>query len=585
MRMLDRPVTSTETARVLTTSGALTDTSRATLNEEGLLDLYKQDPDGAIRTLAGRFEKQPTGNRRITLAEMCADIGDKLTRERPNAALGHYLDTARLCQDAALAAVGKQVESLDSALYNYSASRLVRVLHDMKHNGSATLEAKGGLRSYRLNIAKGTNNVSPTNFDLVVPASWIELKGIDLERVTQNGFGAPMIGHIKGSPERRATEPLMPQTGHSMSLNASVRFSGSQATLVLQDLMMAADARVAGREVPLAADFTAPLAFRFYEREQPGRKLLATLRPSKFENTIGLYSLEPFRKDRIPLVLVHGLMSTAEGWLPFANLLRADPVVREKYQLIFFNYPTGSSISKNATELRKALATFRKDYDPGGRNPNMRNMVILGHSMGGILSNMQIRDSGNQLEELVFSQPLEELELDSESRATIEDRVHFDANPDIRRAIFIAAPHRGSDFASNPIGNFGAWLIRLPFGVIDALLGDVLVVSALNSGVREATERPRNSVSSLRPDNPFLPAVLNLPIRKGVVVHSLIAQRNPEVPILEGNDGVVSYTSAHLDGVASEKVFPNTNHRSVVEDQRAIEEVWRILYLHAGVRR
>jgi hypothetical protein len=36
--------------------------------------------------------------------------------------------------------------------------------------------------------------------------------------------------------------------------------------------------------------------------------------------------------------------------------------------------------------------------------------------------------------------------------------------------------------------------------------------------------------------------------------HSIIAVDNPEDPQAEGDDGVVAYSSAHIDGVASEFV-------------------------------
>lgn len=582
LQLLDTPVTPTPTGRALTSSTALMRETRDTLRAEDLLKLYASDPGEAIQLLHRRHARQPTGDRRTALAEMLADTADTLTGRRPAEAVGHYLDAARICRDAALASLDGDGASRDRDIYNYSAGRIARLIQAGGDAPGPPFTAVGPLRSYRFSVAGGPENVHPSSFDLLVPGAQLKLQGIRWPRITQPGFGEAMVGLRKGTDARRSEDPMMSVSGHGLPLNATVRFSGARASLVLQDMMLKPDTQLEGRRVPLAADFTAALASIYYERERRTRKFMATLRPARFEDTVGIYSIEPFREDKIPLVLVHGLLATAEGWLPFVNLLRADPAFRENYQIIAFNYPTGNPIGVNSAKLREALAKFRRDYDPAGTNPHLRKMVILGHSMGGILSNVQIRNSGTKMEGMLFEKPIRELDIGREAREELERVLLFQANPDIDRAVFIAAPHRGSAFATNPIGLLGAWLIRLPFNVVDDLLGDIEVVGALTDAARQASQRPANSVNSLRPDNPVLGAILKLPVRNGVSIHSIIARRNPAVPLERGGDGVVPYASAHLGGVASEKVIPDASHNSVLENDGTIEEVWRILRIHAG---
>ena len=584
MVMRDHSVTAPQNSRALTSSTALAGATHQTLRDEDLLELYRRDPGEAVRVLAGRYDQQPNETRRRALAEIVSDTGDILTKDRPDEAIGHYLDAARLSQEAALDSLGGDRESLDRTIYNYCAARVARILHDEGNSAKTPVVARGSLRTYRLDVASGPHNVNPVDFDLIVPVDWIKMRGLKLARVTEDGFGMAMVGHRTGTDERRASDPNMPSNGYGFALNASFRFTGSKATLVLQDLMQSARTRVEGRRVPLAGDYTAVLAFIYYEREQRNRKVLAMLHPTKFQDMIGLYSVEPFREDKIPLILVHGLLSTAESWLPFSNLLRADPLVREKYQIVLFNYPNGQPISQSAKQLRSALAEFRQNHDPRGSNPRMREMVIVGHSMGGILSNLQIRDSGDHLKDLIFHPTIEEADLDPEIQGGVEKLLFFKSNPDIARAVFMATPHRGSAFATNPIGRFGAWLIRFPLDLVDGVLGEIEVIDALTDVGQEASMRPRNSVNSLRPDNPVLPAILDLPVRQGVPIHSVIAQRNVNKPLVESGDGVVPYTSSHLGGVASEKIILGSNHRVMVEDDDTIRELWRILRLHAGVR-
>jgi hypothetical protein len=228
---------------------------------------------------------------------------------------------------------------------------------------------------------------------------------------------------------------------------------------------------------------------------------------------------------------------------------------------------------------------FQQTNDPRRRNPRMRNMVILGHSMGGIISNMQIRDSGDRLYKGVFTKNLEELKLDAEREDEVRRLAFFKANSDIDRALLLASPLRGSAFATNKVGRFGAWLIRMPFNLVDAVLGDIELIGAMTDAAKNSSQRPSNSVNGLRPDNATLQNVLDSPVRRGVSIHSIVAVKDPKDPLLESSDGVVPYPSAHLDEAVSEKVIMDANHRSMVVKDETIEEILRILYMHAGVKR
>lgn len=585
MEILDRPVTATKTGQALRSSKKQTDSTLATLRTENLLQTYRKTPQQAIVSLAQRYQQTPSTSRRKALAEMLSDTGNELLSEDRDRALGCYLDGARLCQKGALEDVYSSGESSDRTLYNYCSGRVARILREAGLQGNATLIAPGLLKTYQLAVAKGRARVHPASFDILIPSSWVDIKGLKVPRVAQGGFGLTMVGHQKATAERIEKSSLARGSGISIPLNATLRFSGNRATLVLTDAMMRSNEKISGQTVPLAADYTAPFGFIYGQRSIGLSKIMGALRPAKFEDTIGLFAIGPYREDKIPLILVHGLLSTAETWIPFANLLQADPVLREKYQILLYNYPTGNTLGKNAQELRRELLDFQKTHDPNRSNASMRNMVILGHSMGGILSNMQIRSSEQQLEELFFKKGLSDLNLMEGKKARIQALLEFEANEDITRAVFIAAPHRGSQFATNPIGQFGAWLIRLPFDVIDTILGDIDIVNAMTDVAQEASQRPRNSVSALRPDNPLLPALLELPTRNNLPMHTIIGQRNPKKPTEKGSDGVVPYTSAHLKSASSELVVLNTSHREVPLTDECVNEVLRILYKHVGLAR
>ena len=86
----------------------------------------------------------------------------------------------------------------------------------------------------------------------------------------------------------------------------------------------------------------------------------------------------------------------------------------------------------------------------------------------------------------------------------------------------------------------------------------------------------------MSPRHHFIRALQEIPVAPSITAHSIIAVQG-EGPIQQGNDGVVAYASAHIDGVESELVVQPSGH-STQGNPRTIEEVRRILRLHAGLR-
>src|SRR5262249_55855918 len=87
------------------------------------------------------------------------------------------------------------------------------------------------------------------------------------------------------------------------------------------------------------------------------------------------------------------------------------------------------------------------------------------------------------------------------------------------------------------------------------------------------------SIDNMTPTNRFVQTLVTIPVAPQVAAHSIIAVKG-EGPPENGNDGVVEYTSAHIDGVESELVV-NSGH-SAQGNPYTVEEVRRILLLHAA---
>ncbi len=169
---------------------------------------------------------------------------------------------------------------------------------------------------------------------------------------------------------------------------------------------------VAGHRVPLESDLTTPLAY-FLSRPEMNLESFATkglLRPETLleihpgvRPVVGLYMVQPYEPGKIPVLLVHGLWSTPMTWMEMFNDLRSQPEIRDHYQFWFYMYPTAQPFWLSAAQLRRDLATVRDVLDPHHQEPALDEMVVIGHSMGGLLARLQTDAKSRRL--LALGQP------------------------------------------------------------------------------------------------------------------------------------------------------------------------------------
>jgi hypothetical protein len=93
-------------------------------------------------------------------------------------------------------------------------------------------------------------------------------------------------------------------------------------------------------------------------------------------------------------------------------------------------------------------------------------------------------------------------------------------------------------------------------------------------------ERFPTSIDNMSPGNPFIQGIQQIPVADSIEAHSIIAVKG-DGPPEQGDDGVVKYTSAHIDEARSELVVRSPH--SCQGNPHAIEEVRRILRLHVGL--
>ena len=156
----------------------------------------------------------------------------------------------------------------------------------------------------------------------------------------------------------------MPPRGILTSpVTATVDFKAERRLLSLRDPTIQSTVSVNGAVKPLAGDFSAPLVY--YRRgSEMWEGLMAAMKVSKYMSKTGLFFGQPYDPDRIPVIFVHGLISTPQMWFRVINKLDEDAVVRARYQYWVFGYPSGNPVAYSSFRFREDLAKLEQDI-PG----------------------------------------------------------------------------------------------------------------------------------------------------------------------------------------------------------------------------
>jgi triacylglycerol esterase/lipase EstA (alpha/beta hydrolase family) len=415
-----------------------------------------------------------------------------------------------------------------------------------------------------------------------IPVAELEVHGLR-NRYRNPGIGAPLAA------DQLATEPGkgLAVANMKVPVTAVLLVEGLFQQLATGQMKASLEVYVAydkevikinGQTVPLEVETTSALAASLsespvWERELKGFFLgdLATRRPTQ------LGGLEPYRPGRVPVVFVHGTASSAGRWAEMVNDLMNDPCIRGRFQFWFFTYDTGNPILYSAMLLRETLDKVVSELDPQQKDSTLRNMIVIGHSQGGLLTKLIAVDPQSKAWDVFSDEPLEAMDVSEKTRDLFQRAFFFKPLPYVTRVVFISTPHRGSYVAGSWISHQLTRFIKLP-GHLVAGLSDVMTQNQDKLTLKFQSGR-FSSVDAMTPGSPLVSVLAPLPISSNVAAHSIIAVKG-DGPKEDGEDGVVAYSSAHLEDVDSELVV-RSGHSSQ-GNPHTIEEVLRILLLHVG---
>ncbi|HXV83619.1 MAG TPA: alpha/beta hydrolase [Candidatus Binatia bacterium] len=573
------------TANVLSTEHPSSFSARQLINLN-LYQRFEEDPKGALAELHAGLAPEGDDDRVFALAELsffyAQSSGDR----------SYYLASAVYAyvfllpekQDGTPRALDPRFRWA-ADIYNQSLTQAAK-----SEDGAYAIPMGGTFK-----LPFGEITVSFNEADLIwadyrlkdfIPAADVEVRGLR-NRYRTPGIGAALAASIEPVEGAASKQYDYIPVRLKVPVAAFLRLDNPRGALKSGKLSgklefytpdSARSLNVNGFEVPIEFETTSALALTL-EGSPVWDFEIAGFRSGDFAiggERLGIYMLHPHRTGRIPVVLVHGTASSPARWAELVNELENDPRFWEHYEIWLFVYNTGNPIAYSAMLLRNALTKAVAELDPEGKDPGLKQMVVIGHSQGGLLTKMTVIDTGTRL--WPFTVPPEELNLTSESQELLSHALIFKPLPFVKRVVFIATPHGGSYQALGFLGRLGSWFVNLP-GRFVKLNVDLLTLQTKGLVLGTFGGIP-TSITNMTPGNPFIKNLAAIPIADGVVAHSIIAV-DTDGPLDEAGDGVVKYESAHIEGVASEKIV--YSRHSVQGNPEAIQEVKRILLEHAKV--
>ncbi|MDR4461674.1 MAG: hypothetical protein MRJ67_14345 [Nitrospirales bacterium] len=418
-----------------------------------------------------------------------------------------------------------------------------------------------------------------TNF---IPVAELEVRGLH-NRYRQAGIGVPLaadqipLGQEEGLQIAKGKMPVTAFMRLS-NLMEQLKTGTIQGDWEVYNAYDQKTVSIQGKDVPLEIEFTSSLAASLADSQVWARELKGFFMGDSLANESGeLIALEPYRPGRIPVVFVHGTASGSGRWADMTNDLIVDPSIRNQFQFWYFTYDTGNPILYSAALLRETLQRTVNDLERKYQDPALQAMVVIGHSQGGLLTRLTAVNTGNTFWDEVSHQPLEDMKVSDQTRELLQRMLFITPLPTVKRLIFIATPHHGSYVAGSWGAHQLAKFVKLP----GRLMSGLTDLMALNLDTLKLDIQGMNvgSVSAMEPGSPLAKGLARTSLAPGVSGHSIIAVEG-EGPLEDGNDGVVAYTSAHLEGMESEVVV-RSGH-SCQSNTHTIQEVRRILLLHAN---
>ncbi len=539
-----------------------------------------------VEELEAQVASNPTPLSLLTLSTLHAKLARQVPTHDRARAIAHHR-AAAVYASFALADPGLEPQA--RALHSEGVAGCVRNSRALIRTKKARGQWANVLREHGIEPVGTVIQLTPGRIDDLMVAGDMVVSGMN-HHYKAEGVGCPLVAYRR-IEEKLDLQDEFYQEELNLPATAVLIAEGSPwhgdwrnhpVRLILHDPLRESTVKLAGRQWRLASDLTTPLAREQATTARDLAKLdwLGLLNPQKAAEAAGLFMLTPFQPGKIPVVLIHGLGSGPESWTQIVNDIQGDPQLREKYQVWMVRYATGNALILSALQVRKEIQRARETFDPSRTDPSFDQMVVIGHSLGGLMTKTLVIESGEDLWNARFTVPLWAIKGSPQLRSLITEAYSLRPHDEVKRVVFIATPHQGSRLANLGIFQFLADLLIQQTDQLSEARKELVAMNGRGVFQKGSSRRSINVMDSVTFGNPVIEALSNLRVVPHVASHSIIANVFTRAPIEQGTDLVVSYESAHLGETISEHIVESTHF--CLEKVATSNEIKRILYEHLG---
>ncbi len=418
----------------------------------------------------------------------------------------------------------------------------------------------------------------------IEPADQVQMDALDGARHQHPGFGVPIVAFALPCTDRPICR-LYPPEGvfrpETMWLEAP---SGGDAhdnvpILVLQNPVLQPDHVTGNNSYALAEDMSAPFAQLL---ERTALKRLAwwgMIGGAEVGKRSGLFLLDDYDPNKTPIIMIHGVAGSPLIWARLSNAIMGDPELHRRYQIWHIVYQSNAPLLVERYRVQHYIDNAWSVVDPDGHAPARQGVVLIGHSMGGVIARLLCAQSTPEVWNAAFSAPFESLHANARDLATLKNVFQFKPYPGVDEIIFMAAPQRGSPSAE---GLLGRLVGLLAWRHIEEMTGLMRIVADNPKAIQPALEAifrtgHITSITSLRPEEPVTLADEKLMPAPGIR-YDTIAGVLPGVK--PPGDGYVPLSSALFPG-STTTLIVRSDHK-VPDRPEAIEHVLKILREHGS---
>lgn len=368
--------------------------------------------------------------------------------------------------------------------------------------------------------------------------------------------------------------------------------SSKQLNIYLYDPYQKPSTNILGAKYPLTANFSASYG-SWIEENQLEEVTYLNLLSQRGQQTLPyLFMLEPYNPNKQVIIMLHGLASSPITWVTLTNDIFNDEALREHFQVWQVFYPTNMPMLENRYQIQTLIETAYQNVGANRTTAAGNNSVLIGHSMGGVISRLML--SNNDLTKGLTE--LNDIPLNNNAARNASNdlfnsyqqpnqllnRFKLNAIPQVDTAVFIAAPHRGTEFADLWFTRALRKIISMPVAlsnILDNEAGEELAKTPLGSLFLQ------NGASQLSDESAFMQLTDNVDIAGDVTYHSIMGKLDNDlinrlelIETDQGSDGIVPYKSSHLEGAKSETILAGSHN--IHTNPKTILQLRKILHEH-----